>query len=109
MKRIACGFALLVALSTAALAGEIYGKLTVGGKPAEGATVQVKCGSNNYGPATADKSGTYHLVAAATGKCTLTVTHEKLTGSIEIASYDDAAQVDLILEAKDGKLSVRRK
>jgi len=26
-----------------------------------------------------------------------------------VASYDDAVQADLILETKDGKLSVRRK
>jgi len=31
------------------------------------------------------------------------------TASVDIASYDDPVQCDLVLESKDGKLTVRRK
>ena len=104
--------AVLLVSGPFALAGEIFGKLTAGGAPvaAGAATVEVKCGAKAYPAVKTDKSGAYQLVVAETGKCTMTVQYQGQSASLDVASYaDDAAQVDLVLEIKDGQLAVRRK
>ncbi|PYT07087.1 MAG: hypothetical protein DMF49_09200, partial [Acidobacteria bacterium] len=75
----------------------------------ENATVEMKCGKRTYPAVKTDKSGSYHVVVEETGKCTLTVSWNKQSASLDLASYDDAVQADLVLEVKDGKLTVRRK
>ncbi len=110
MKTIASLLVVFAAASSLALAGEVYGKILEGtASVGEGATVEAKCGAKAYPAVKTDKAGSYHLVLAETGKCTLTVKLKQQSASLEIASYDDAVQYDLILETKDGKLSVRRK
>jgi hypothetical protein len=108
MKALALVTLLLIAPS-AALAGEVYGKITEGGAAAAGASVEAKCGDKSFPAAAADKSGSYHLVLDKTGKCTLTVKHKDQSASLDIASYDEAVQVDIALEVKEGKLTARRK
>jgi hypothetical protein len=39
----------------------------------------------------------------------MTVTYKQQSASLEIASYDDAVQVDIVLEMKDGALAARRR
>jgi len=39
----------------------------------------------------------------------MTVKYKQQSASLDVASYEDAVQVDLMVEMKDGKLSVRRK
>ena len=91
-------------------AGEIYGKIVEGSSSVgEAAAVEMKCGARTYPAVKTDKSGSYRMVLAETGKCTMTVNYKQQSASLEIASYDDALQVDLIVVMKDGKLSVRRK
>ncbi|HVQ34702.1 MAG TPA: FctA domain-containing protein [Candidatus Bathyarchaeia archaeon] len=98
------------AATTLASAGEVLGKITTAGASVgEGTEVAAKCGGKSYPAVKTDKTGSYHLVIAETGKCTLTVTYKGQTADIDVASYDDAAQADLVLEAKDGKLTARRK
>lgn len=102
--------AFLVLLPTAAAAGEVFGKVTEGGASVgAGATIEAKCGDKVFPPAATDKSGSYHLVLDRTGKCSLTVKYKELSASVDIASYDDPVQVDLVLEVKDGRLTARRK
>ena len=48
-------------------------------------------------------------MVAETGKCTLILTHQGKTATVDVASYDDAAQADIILELKEGRLSARRR
>jgi hypothetical protein len=110
MKKIATTFALLIALPTIAAAGEVYGKITSGGAAVgEGTEVSAKCGAKAYPAVKTDKTGSFHLVVAETGKCTLTVTQKGQTASLEVVSYDEGAQADIVLEVKDGKLTARRK
>ena len=91
-------------------AGEIYGKIAEGSTPVgEAAAVQVTCGAKAYPDVRSDKTGSYRMVLAETGKCTMTVKYKQQSASLEIASYDDAVQIDLVVVMKDGKLSVRRK
>jgi hypothetical protein len=110
MKKIATTLALLLALPTLATAGEVYGKITSGGAAVgEGTEVSAKCGAKAYPAVKTDKTGSFHLVVAETGKCTLTVTQKGQSATLEVVSYDEGAQADIVLEVKDGKLSARRK
>ncbi len=109
-RTIASLLVVFAAAVSLAVAGEVYGKIFEGGAPVgEGATVEAKCGEKAYPTVKTDKTGSYHLVLAETGKCTLTVAYKQQSASLEIASYEDAVQYDLVLESKDGKLAVRRK
>ena len=102
--------ALLLAVPSLASAGEVYGKITNGGAAAgDGTEVSAKCGATVYPAVKTDKGGSFHLVVSETGKCTLTVTQKGLTASVEVVSYDDGSQADIVLETKDGKLTARRK
>jgi hypothetical protein len=56
-----------------------------------------------------DKFGSYKLMAKDEGKFILTLVFEKQPVSLEVYSYKDPTRYDLILEKKDGKLSLRRK
>ena len=101
---VACAIA-----SSAANAGEIFGKVLDGGAPAAEVEVSVKCGEKAYPSVTTDKAGSYHLVTSESGKCTITVKRKAASASVDIASYDDPVQCDLVLESKDGKMTLRRK
>jgi hypothetical protein len=110
MKKTIATLVVLLAIPTLAAAGEVYGKITLGGNPVgEGTTVSAKCGAKSYAAVATDKTGTYHLVIDEPGKCTLTVTMKGQSADVAVVSYDDAAQADIVLEAKDGKLTGRRK
>jgi hypothetical protein len=92
------------------LAGEVFGKIVMGDTSVgSAASVAVQCGDKSYPAVQTDESGSYHLMVKETGKCTLTVTYEGESASLGIASYDEEVQYDLVLEKKEGKLSVRRK
>lgn len=71
--------------------------------------ISAKCTSKSHPSVGTDKSGTFHIVLEETGKCTLTVTFKGQSVDVAIVSYQDAVQVDLVLEVKNGKLSARRK
>lgn len=110
MKVAAASALLLLGIPALAGAGEIYGKVTLDGKAvADGTAVAAQCGDKTYPAVRTDKTGSYNLVVAETGKCTLTVTHESQSATLSVASYEDAAQADIVLETRDGKLTARRR
>jgi hypothetical protein len=110
MKKLVTTLALMIALPSLAAAGEVYGKITAGGAAVgEGTEVAAKCGAKSYPAVKTDKTGSFHLVVAETGKCTLTVTQKGQSATLEVVSYDEGAQADIVLETKDGKLAARRK
>lgn len=110
MKKLATTLAMMIALPSLAAAGEVYGKITAGGAAVgEGIEVAAKCGAKSYPAVKTDKTGSFHLVVAETGKCTLTVTQKGQSATLEVVSYDEGAQADIVLETKDGKLAARRK
>lgn len=93
-----------------ASAGEVYGKITEGAAAvSEAPAVSVKCGDKDYPPVKTDKSGSYRIILSQSGKCTMTVNYKQQSATLDIASYDDAVQIDVVLAMKDGKLSARRK
>ncbi len=102
--------ALLLLFPSFAMAGEIYGSITSGGASVgEGVEVSATCGGKTYPAVKTDKAGSFHLVVAETGKCTLTVIRAAASASVEVASYDEGTQADIVLEVKDGKLTARRR
>jgi hypothetical protein len=110
MRLIALTIPLLAWFPAMATAGEIYGKITSGGAPAgDGTEVSAKCGGKAYPAVRTDKAGSYHLVIQESGKCTLSIATKGGSASVEVVSYDEAAQVDIALEMKDGKLAARRR
>lgn len=110
MTRMVWALVLSALASFPALAGEIYGKVTTNGKPpAAGTTVGATCGGATYPPRPVDASGGYHLVAGKSGPCTLQIASGGQSAALDVVSYDDPVQCDIVLETKDGKLTARRK
>ncbi len=110
MRKIRRFVALLALVPGVAAAGEIYGRITEGGKPVgEGVAVGMTCGGKAAPAAQTDKTGSYHVVADKEGKCALSVTYKGQTATLDVMSYEDPVQVDIVLEVKDGKLALRRK
>jgi hypothetical protein len=56
-----------------------------------------------------DKFGSYKLTVKQEGKCVLTLLYEKQALSLDVFSYKEATRYDLVVEKKEGKLSLRRK
>lgn len=101
--------ALAALLPTLANAGEVFGTIKAAAGPVgEGTQVAARCGGNAYGPVSTDKKGVYRLVIEQVGKCTLTITHEGLSATVDVVSFDDAAQADIVLSVDGGKLTARR-
>lgn len=116
--------ALLVCLyASNASAGRIFGDIKLDGKPVQaGLTLKIalvppasaqgtkpKPASVVADTTVTDKFGSYKLTVKEEGKCILTLLYEKQVLALEVFSYKDATRYDLILEKKDGKLSLRRK
>ena len=95
--------------ATSALAGEVFGKVLEGTSPAADVAVSAKCGAKSYPAVKTDKAGSYHLVIAEAGKCQLSFAAKGQSAALDVVSYDDPVQVDVILEVKDGKLQAKRK
>ena len=108
--RLAALAAATLMTAAPALAGEVYGKITFNNASVGAeASVAAKCGAKVYPGGKTDKGGSYHLALAETGKCNLTVAFKGQAATLEIASYDEPAQVDIALEMKEGMLTARRR
>jgi hypothetical protein len=103
-----------------ASAGRLFGDVKVGGKPAaEGVLITVQAAVNpadkEKAPAApvdsvkTDKVGSYKVMVKKEGKFTLTVHLGKQRAVLEVFSYKEPTRYDLVVEEKDGKLTVRRK
>ncbi|MGD1048964.1 MAG: hypothetical protein ABR899_09495 [Candidatus Krumholzibacteriaceae bacterium] len=104
-------------------AGKIFGDIKMDGKPVPaGSIVKIALAPPASAPgakpqpapavvdtAVTDKFGSYKLTVKQEGKCILTLLYGKQTLTLEVFSYKDATRYDLVLEKKDGKLSLRRK
>ena len=107
---LAVAAVLPLAASAPALAGEVYGKVTLGGASVgDAATIAAQCGETSYAAQPTDKSGRYHVILGKSGKCSLIVTYKGASASLDIVSNEDAVQYDIDLGMKDGKLAARRK
>lgn len=106
--------------ASSAGAGRLFGDVKIGGKPApEGMLITVQAVASSADkekvpPAPVDsvktdKVGSYKVVVKTEGKCVLTVHQGKKTAVLEVFSYKEPTRYDLVVEEKDGKLTVRRK
>jgi hypothetical protein len=96
-------------LPLAAHAGEVFGVVKQSSGVVEGADVAAKCGDKSYGPVKTDKKGSYRLAIAQTGKCELTVTHGGKSATMNVVSFDEATQSDVVLAVgADGTLTAKR-
>lgn len=122
IMRLQLSVALLMAVSFAstASAGRLFGDVKKADKPvAEGVLITLQAtpktpDSKEPNPAPidsvmTDKVGSYKVVVKGEGKYTLTVYLGKQQAVLEVFSYKEPTRYDLILEEKDGKLTVRRK
>lgn len=98
-----------------ALAGRVFGDIKLDGKPVP-AGLAVTIAATPSAGATAvadstvtDKFGSYKLSVKQEGKCVLTLAYEKQSLTLEVFSYKEATRYDLIVEKKDGRLTLRRK
>jgi hypothetical protein len=104
--------AALSVFSTAAIAGKIFGDITVDGKPvAAGVKIKVTRPSAKAtaDSTTTDKFGSYKLLVKEEGKTILTVLYDKQTLELAVFSNKEATRYDLVVEKKEGKLTLRRK
>ena len=109
MKHACMLLLVVLAYSSLAVAGKIYGSVTENGKPVtQGVKVEVTCGTYNHAAAT-DAYGSFKLFVPDKGKCTLKVHYQGQTPSFEITSYEGSVQYDLILEKQGGQYTLRRK
>ncbi len=125
MRRIvAVSLTLWVFLAASnATAGRIFGDIKLDGKPVPaGLPVKIALAPPASAPGAkpapapivadstvTDKFGSYKLTVKEEGKCIVTLVYEKQIPTLEVFSYKDATRYDLILEKKDGKLTLRRK
>ena len=104
--------AVLAALPTVASAGRIFGDISFSGKPvAAGVKIKVtRPGSSAVADtAVTDKFGSFKLTVKEEGKAMLTVLYEGKPLDLAVFSNKEAARYDLVVEKKDGKLTIRRK
>jgi hypothetical protein len=108
---------LILLAAPPAFAGRIFGDIKMDGKPLPQSVpvlitvplaAEAKTGARADSTST-DKFGSYKLNVKDNGRCILTVMFEKQTLELTVFSYKEATRYDLILEKKDGKLSLRRK
>lgn len=99
--------AFLGVLGLAAPVGEVFGDLRVGEDYVKEAALELKCGEEVVKGKT-DANGSYRLTAKANGKCTISVTHDGQTASVDVVLFDKAARYRLVLEKKGDTWTLRR-
>ncbi len=108
MKSLTC-LAFILFMTSAALAGEIYGTITDAGKPVpSGVKVEVTVAGKSFSGQT-DNLGTYHVFAAEKGKGTLIAYYKDQKPSADVFSYEKATRYDWTVETVDGKPTLKRK
>ena len=117
IRLITSALLFLMLAAPPAFAGKIFGDIKMNGKPlADSVRVKItaplaaeaKSGAAVDSTMT-DKFGSYRLNVKEEGRCILTVVFEKQPVDLTVFSYKEATRYDLILERKDGKLTLRRK
>ena len=109
MKLACLTLFIILGFASIAVAGNVYGSITEGGKPiGQGVKLEVLCGTNKYAAET-DANGGFKLFVPDKGKCTLKVSYQGQAPSFEISSYEGSVQYDLILEKQNGQYALKRK
>jgi hypothetical protein len=109
MKRTCLLLLLMAGFAVPSFAGKIYGTISDGGKAIpKDVKVEVTCGTNNF-TANTDATGTYSVFVADKGKCSLKVHYQNQMPVLDITSFENSVQYDLVVEKQGTKLTLRRK
>ena len=87
--------------------GEVFGDVRVGEDYVKEAAVELKCGDEVVKGKT-DASGSYRLTAKGSGKCSISVTHDGQTPSVEVVVFEKASRYRLVLEKKGETWTLKR-
>jgi hypothetical protein len=98
---------LVATLTTSAAVGEVFGDVRAGDAYVKEAALELKCGDEVVKGKT-DATGSFRLSAKASGKCTISITHEGQSPSVEVVLFDKAARYRLVLEKKGESWTLRR-
>ncbi len=99
--------AFVSALAISASVGEISGDVRVGDEYVKEAALELKCGDEVVKGKT-DANGSFRLTAKATGKCTISVTHDGQSPTVDVVLFEKAARYRLVLEKKGESWTLRR-
>lgn len=103
-------FRLMLAIGAFAVAaplGEVFGDVRVGEEYVKEAAVELKCGTEVVKGKT-DANGSYRLSAKTNGKCTISVSHDGQTPSVEVVVFEKPARYRLQLEKKGDTWTLKR-
>lgn len=95
------------ALAIGAPFGEVFGDVRVGEEYVKEAAIELKCGTEVVKGKT-DAAGSYRLTAKGGGKCTISVTHEGQTPTVDVVVFEKPARYRLVLEKKGDTWTLRR-
>lgn len=88
-------------------AGSIFGDVRLGDKYLPELLLTLTCGAESVQGKT-DQAGSFRLTVKSGGRCSLGVSYEGQTASLDVVVFDKPAQYRLVLELKDGKYTLRR-
>jgi len=109
MKKVLLAAALLSGAAAAAVAAEIHGTISEGGKPVPaGTAVRLEC-SGTTANASTDAYGSYSVKIGATGACELSLSWKGGTPALPVTIYDKPSRYDVIVAEEGGKTVLRRK
>lgn len=87
--------------------GEIFGDIRQGETYLADVPIVLTCGSEKVG-GTTDKQGSFRLKTTGAGKCTLTVTWNKQSPSVDVVVFASPTRYRLIVEEVGGKFVLKR-
>ncbi len=109
MKMVIAASVLILFCAALAAAGNVYGTVTENGKAvAQGVKLEVTCGANKYNAET-DANGAFKLFVKDQGKCSLAVSYQGQSPSMDINSFEGSVQYDLVLEKQGAQYTLKRK
>jgi hypothetical protein len=108
MKAIPLVLLMLLSLATSAWAGQIYGTIKGGGQPVKKAQVEIKAPNNKAYTGLTDDFGSYRIIVAETGKCTITVQFNGAPAKGEVESSPTPVRFDWLLEKTPNGYSLKR-
>jgi hypothetical protein len=110
MKSVAFVLPLTLLFPAFALAGNIFGSLTEGGRSVgAGVEVRIQCGTTPPASAVTDDYGAYSINVPS-GRCELTVAYKgQVTPPFSVASSDDPARYDFELVVEGGRYLLKRR
>jgi hypothetical protein len=97
----------LLLATTLLVPGEIFGDVRVGETFVADADVKLTCGAE-VATGKTDKSGSFRIKSKSNGKCSVAITYQGQSPSVDIVVFERPTRYRLVLEQKDGKYTLKR-